>query len=63
MVKASNPATSPEDLKGKRISAAKGSTSELSVNLNGSEPVTFRTPAPPTWRCSRTSPSAWWPTR
>jgi polar amino acid transport system substrate-binding protein len=42
MVKASNPATSPEDLKGKRISAAKGSTSELSVNLNGSEPVTFQ---------------------
>jgi polar amino acid transport system substrate-binding protein len=42
MVKASNPATSPADLKGKRISAAKGSTSELSVNLNGSEPVTFQ---------------------
>jgi polar amino acid transport system substrate-binding protein len=42
MVKASNTATSPADLKGKRISAAKGSTSELSVNLNGSEPVTFQ---------------------
>jgi len=42
MVKASNPATTPADLKGKRISAAKGSTSELSVNLNGSEPVTFQ---------------------
>jgi polar amino acid transport system substrate-binding protein len=41
-VKASNPATTPADLKGKRISAAKGSTSELSINLNGSEPVTFQ---------------------
>jgi len=42
MVKATNPATTPADLKGKRISAAKGSTSELSINLNGSEPVTFQ---------------------
>jgi polar amino acid transport system substrate-binding protein len=42
MVKASNPATTPADFKGKRISAAKGSTSELSINLNGSEPVTFQ---------------------
>ena len=41
-VKASNAAASPADLKGKRISAAKGSTSELSINLNGSEPVTFQ---------------------
>ena len=41
-VKASNPAATPADLKGKRISAAKGSTSELSINLNGSEPVTFQ---------------------
>jgi polar amino acid transport system substrate-binding protein len=41
-VKANNPATTPADLKGKRISAAKGSTSELSINLNGSEPVTFQ---------------------
>ncbi len=41
-VKASNEATTPEDLKGKRLSAAKGSTSELSINLNGSEPVTFQ---------------------
>ena len=32
----------PADLKGKRISAAKGSTSELSITLNGSEPVTFQ---------------------
>ena len=41
-VKASNPAATPADLKGKRISAAKGSTSELSINLNGSDPVTFQ---------------------
>ena len=41
-VKASSDATTPEDLKGKRLSAAKGSTSELSINLNGSEPVTFQ---------------------
>lgn len=41
-VKANNPAATPADLKGKRISAAKGSTSELSINLNGSEPVTFQ---------------------
>ena len=41
-VKASNAATAPSDLKGKRLSAAKGSTSELSITLNGSEPVTFQ---------------------
>ena len=41
-VRANNAATSPADLKGKRISAAKGSTSELSITLNGSEPVTFQ---------------------
>lgn len=41
-VKASNEATTPAELKGKRLSAAKGSTSELSINLNGSEPVTFQ---------------------
>jgi polar amino acid transport system substrate-binding protein len=41
-VKASNPATEPGDFKGKRISAAKGSTSELSITLNGSDPVTFQ---------------------
>jgi polar amino acid transport system substrate-binding protein len=41
-VKASNAAETPADLKGKRLSAAKGSTSELSINLNGSEPVTFQ---------------------
>ena len=41
-VKASNAATKPADLQGKRLSAAKGSTSELSINLNKSEPVTFQ---------------------
>jgi polar amino acid transport system substrate-binding protein len=41
-VKASNPATTPADFKGKRVSAAKGSTSELSITLNGSDPVTFQ---------------------
>lgn len=41
-VRANNPATTPADLKGKRISAAKGSTSEISISLNGSEPVTFQ---------------------
>jgi len=41
-VKASNPATTPADLKGKRLSAAKGSTSELSISLNGSDPVSFQ---------------------
>ncbi|WP_158746675.1 ABC transporter substrate-binding protein [Acidisphaera sp. L21] len=41
-VKASNSASSPTELKGKRLSSAKGSTSELSITLNGSEPVTFQ---------------------
>lgn len=41
-VKASDAGTSKADFKGKRISAAAGSTSELSVTLNGSEPVTFQ---------------------
>ena len=41
-VKASNEATTVAEMKGKRLSAAKGSTSELSINLNGSEPVTFQ---------------------
>src|SRR6185312_6021211 len=42
MVRANSPATGPADVKGKRVSAAKGSTSELSINLNGSTPVTFQ---------------------
>lgn len=41
-VKASDAATSKTDFKGKRISAAAGSTSELSITLNGSTPVTFQ---------------------
>jgi polar amino acid transport system substrate-binding protein len=41
-VKASNPATTREDFKGKRLASAKGSTSELSIKLNGSDPLTFQ---------------------
>ena len=41
-VKASDAAKSKTDFKGKRISAAAGSTSELSITLNGSTPVTFQ---------------------
>lgn len=41
-VRANNPATTPDEVEGKRLSAAKGSTSELSINLNGSQPVTFQ---------------------
>jgi polar amino acid transport system substrate-binding protein len=41
-VKASDPGTKKADFKGKRIASTKGSTSELSIKLNGSEPVTFQ---------------------
>ncbi|MDB5861531.1 MAG: putative amino-acid-binding periplasmic abc transporter protein [Ramlibacter sp.] len=41
-VKASDPGTKKADFKGKRLSSTKGSTSELSIKLNGSEPVTFQ---------------------
>lgn len=41
-VKASDPGTSKADFKGKRLSSTKGSTSELAIKLNGSEPVTFQ---------------------
>ena len=41
-VKASDPATSKADFKGKRLASTKGSTSELSIKMNGSEPVTFQ---------------------
>jgi polar amino acid transport system substrate-binding protein len=41
-VKASDPGTSKADYKGKRLASTKGSTSELSIKLNGSEPVTFQ---------------------
>ncbi len=40
-VLASDPGTRPADFKGKRIASTKGSTSELSIKLNGGEPVTF----------------------
>jgi polar amino acid transport system substrate-binding protein len=41
-VKATDPGTMKADFKGKRLSSTKGSTSELSIKLNGSEPVTFQ---------------------
>ncbi|MGZ5787029.1 MAG: ABC transporter substrate-binding protein, partial [Ramlibacter sp.] len=41
-VKASDPSTHKADFKGKRLSSTKGSTSELSIKMNGSEPVTFQ---------------------
>ena len=40
-VRASDPGTSKSDFVGKRISATKGSTSELAVKLNKSVPLTF----------------------
>ena len=41
-VKASDPGSKKADFKGKRIASTKGSTSELSIKLNSSEPVTFQ---------------------
>jgi polar amino acid transport system substrate-binding protein len=41
-VKASDPGSSKADFKGKRLASTKGSTSELSIKMNGSEPVTFQ---------------------
>jgi polar amino acid transport system substrate-binding protein len=41
-VKASDPGKAKEDFKGKRLASTKGSTSELSIKLNGSEPLTFQ---------------------
>jgi polar amino acid transport system substrate-binding protein len=41
-VKASDPGSTKADFKGKRLASTKGSTSELSIKLNGSEPVTFQ---------------------
>ncbi|WP_076998457.1 ABC transporter substrate-binding protein [Variovorax sp. KK3] len=41
-VKASDPGMAKADFKGKRLSSTKGSTSELSIKMNGSEPVTFQ---------------------
>lgn len=41
-VKASDPGNAKADFKGKRLASTKGSTSELSIKMNGSEPVTFQ---------------------
>ncbi|GLR83536.1 ABC transporter substrate-binding protein [Bradyrhizobium iriomotense] len=41
-VRASDPGKTKDDFKGKRIAATKGSTSELSIKLNGSEPLVFQ---------------------
>jgi polar amino acid transport system substrate-binding protein len=41
-VKASDSGTGKADYKGKRLASTKGSTSELSIKMNGSEPVTFQ---------------------
>jgi len=41
-VKATDPGTTKAEFKGKRISSTKGSTSEQSIKLNGSEAVTFQ---------------------
>ncbi|AOO82672.1 ABC transporter substrate-binding protein [Bosea vaviloviae] len=41
-VKASDPSTSKADYKGKRLASTKGSTSELSIKMNGSDPLTFQ---------------------
>lgn len=41
-VKASDPGKSKADFKGKRLASTKGSTSELSIKMNESEPVTFQ---------------------
>ena len=41
-VKASDPSTKKADYRGKRLASTKGSTSEQSIKMNGSEPVTFQ---------------------
>lgn len=41
-VKASDPGTKTADFKGKRLASTKGSTSELSIKMNESEPLTFQ---------------------
>lgn len=41
-VKASDHGTKKADFTGKRLSSTKGSTSELSIKLNGSDPLTFQ---------------------
>ena len=41
-VKASDPGTRKADFKGKRLASTKGSTSEMSIKMNGSDPLTFQ---------------------
>jgi polar amino acid transport system substrate-binding protein len=41
-VKATDPGKTKEDFKGKRLASTKGSTSELSIKLNGSDPLVFQ---------------------
>ena len=41
-VKASDPSTKKADYRSKRLASTKGSTSEQSIKMNGSEPVTFQ---------------------
>ncbi len=41
-VKADDPGTTKADFAGKRLASTKGSTSELSIKLNGSDPLTFQ---------------------
>jgi polar amino acid transport system substrate-binding protein len=41
-VRADDPGTTPADFAGKRLASTKGSTSELSIKLNESEPLTFQ---------------------
>jgi polar amino acid transport system substrate-binding protein len=40
-VKASDPGTGKADFKGKRLASTKGSTSELAIKMNDSDPLTF----------------------
>ena len=41
-VRASDPGKTKDDFKGKRLASTKGSTSELSIKLNGSDPLVFQ---------------------
>lgn len=41
-VRASDPGKTKNDFKGKRLASTKGSTSELSIKLNGSDPLVFQ---------------------
>lgn len=42
MTRVSEPGTKKSDFKGKRLTASKGSTSEIGIKLNESEPLTFQ---------------------